>query len=189
MRHESGNSGESTPLSLTSVQSFNSPNSIDDASQALIRASAPDAKLYPSIGFVSPFVYQPPEDIIPVLQTMSFFELFTCSTVTSTTGLVVFQRSILALSHQRNYLMHSMLGMAAAHLADMPAMANNPVQLRRFRRTELYHWQHAIRLYRAELAQKVEADHTDSLITTCMLLSIHNFYCPNPNEKRYVHSQ
>ena len=177
-------SSKSTPRSLESTQSTDSPGSDSDGCQRLIRASAPTARLYPSIGFVSPLTLQPPDDNVSVLQILSFFELFTCSTVTSTQGIAVFQKSILALSYQRDYLMHSMLGMAAAHLADMEVIANDPGKLRRFRETELYHWQQAIQSFRLQLARKVEADHTDSLITTCMLLGIHNFYSSNPDEKR-----
>lgn len=136
--------------------------------------------------YVSPFIFQAPDDVVPVLQTMSYFELFTCSTVTSTAGLDIFKDSLLALSHHRDYLMHAMLGMAAAHLSEVDAIANDPCQITRFRRTESYHWHQAIRLYRAELENEVTLDHIDSLISTCMLLGIHAMYMADPNEKSFV---
>jgi len=119
---------------------------------------------------------------------MSYFELFTCSTVTSTAGLDIFKDSILALSHQRNYLMHAMLGMAAAHLLEVDVIAQDQQQSMRFRKTEFYHWHHAIHLYRTELTKEVALDHIDSLITTCMLLGIHSFYMSNPTETSFVHA-
>ena len=94
----------------------------------------------------------------------------------------------MALSHQRTYLMHAMLGIAAAHLSEAAAQAQDVSQATQYRKTELHHWHHALRLYRAELSNELAPDHVDSLITTCMLLVIHSFYMSDPNEKSFVNA-
>lgn len=100
-----------------------SVSSTSSSSMPVIRPQPSTATLYHSLGFVSLPVFHPPEDIAPVLQTISYFDLLTCSTVASTAGLYIFKDSILALSHQPNYLMHAMLGMAAVHLSEADAIA------------------------------------------------------------------
>lgn len=120
----------------------------------------------------------------PVLQTLSFFNTFTCSTVTSYDGITVFRDSILALAHHRDYLLHAILGMAAAHLRVMNSVMENQQQCQRYSKTESYHWHRAIVKYREELANEATPEHIDSLITTCMLVGLHNFQIAGPEDTR-----
>lgn len=179
-----------TPSSALTPVSARTPTSlqIDEYNYDALptRQSSPCAKLYPSLRFMSSLVYETPEDIAPVLQVMSYFELVTCSTVTSTSGLAVFKDALLALSHHCDYLMHAMLGISAAHLCELDSIAQDSTQVARFRKTESYHWHHALRGYRAALATEAKSETADSLITVCMLIGCHSFYMPNPSEISFV---
>lgn len=184
-----GSTGRTTSSAQTPV-SAKTPESLfvveGNDNNAITRQNSPPAKLYPSLRFMSSLVYQSPEDLAPVLQVMSYFELVTCSTVTSTSGVVVFKDALLALSHHCDYLMHAMLGISAAHLCELDSIAQDSTQVARFRKTENYHWGHALRGYRAALSQDAKSDTADSLITVCMLIGIHSFYMANPNEVSFV---
>lgn len=140
----------------------------------------------PSFASSLSFELQQPDDIAPVLQTLSFFDTFTCSTVTTIDGLSVFRDSILALSHQHDYLLHAILGMSAAHLRVMNGAVENQQQCQRYSRTESYHWHRAIKQYRMELANEATPEHIDALITTSMLLGLHNFQVSDSEDTRYV---
>ena len=144
---------------------------------------SPAPGLHHSIDLTSPLEGLPP-DVAPVRQTLSFFELFTCPTITPPEGIDIFHGSLLAMCHQRDYFMHAVVGTAAAHLCTVDSISKDDVQMQRFRRTESYHWQQAICRYRAELTREVAHDHLDSLITTCMLLGMHSFYMPNQDGVR-----
>lgn len=156
------------------------------SSSSLTRQHSPNAQLCRSPEFVSPFDFevQLPGDIAPVLQTLSFFDTFTCSTVTTTDGLGVFRDSIMALSYQHEYLLHAILGMSAAHLRAMHRSGADPQQCQRYSRTESYHWHRAIRQYRVQLTNEATPEHIDSLITTSMLLGLHNFQVAGPDDTR-----
>lgn len=153
---------------------------------AVARRHSPTTPLCRTPGFVNPLDYrfQQPDDIAPILQTLSFFETFTCSTVTTIEGLSVFRDSILALSHHREYLLHAILGMSAAHLRATNGIMNNQRQCQHYTRTESYHWHHAIKQYRLELANEASMDHVDSLITTSMLLGLYRFQVEGPEDSR-----
>lgn len=174
----------SSTMSMTPTLSLESAKSTPSA---IVRQYSPMKQICRSPSFVSPLEYrlqQQPDDIAPVLQTLSFFETFTCSTVTTTEGLNVFRDSILALSHHRDYLLHAILGMSAAHLRAMSSVMDNQQQCQRYSRTESYHWHHAIKQYRLELANEASMDHVDSLITTSMLLGLYRFQVDGPEDAR-----
>lgn len=80
--------------------------------------------------------------------------------------------------------MHAILGMAAAHLAAIGSVARDSCQQKRFQKTELYHWHHAIRLYRQQLDRDSVVGQADALITTCMLLGIHSLYLQSADNIR-----
>lgn len=96
----------------------------------------------------------------------------------------MFRDSILALSYHREYLLHAILGMSAAHLRAMNGVMNNQQQCQHYTRTESYHWHHAIKQYRLELANESSTDHVDSLITTSMLLGLYRFQVEGPEDSR-----
>lgn len=153
----------------------------------LVRQHNSSAQLCRSPSFISPldFELQHLDDMAPVLETLSFFDAFTCSTVTTIDGLSVFRDSILALSQQHNYLLNAILGMSAAHLRAMHGIVENQQQCQRYSRTESYHWHRAIKQYRIELTNEATPEHTDALITTSMLLGLHNFQVAGPEDTRY----
>ena len=71
--------------------------------------------------------------------------------------------------------MHTILGAACLHLNRMqPGDKNREI-------LEIYHFQRAVQLYQAELArtndENINADNTDSLVGSCLLLAINEF-CP-----------
>lgn len=171
------------PTDIAVESNEHSPRSLTPTS-ALTRRFSTVTPLYASPGPVSPLGDQQPADLAPALQMLSFFETFTCSTVTTIDGLSIFKDSILALSHQRDYLMHAILGMAAAHLRAIDGIMENQQQSQRYSKTESYHWHHAIRQYRAELANEASSEHADSLITTSMLVSLHSFQVAGPTDPR-----
>lgn len=174
--------------STSRISSKSSSESPTDTSQNIFsRSGNPTAQLCRSPNFASPlgFELHQPNDIAPVLQTLSFFDAFTCSTVTTTDGLGVFRESILALSHQHDYLLHAILGMSAAHLRAINGAVENQQQCQRYSRTESYHWHRAIKQYRIELANEATPEQIDALITTSMLLGLHNFQISDPEDTRY----
>lgn len=173
--------------SISSKSSSESPAGLrEGASLTMVRQHDNIAQLCRSPGFSSSLSYelQQPDDIAPVLQTLSFFDVFTCSTVTTIDGLSVFRNTILALSHHHDYLLHAILGMSAAHLRAVNGIMENQQECQRYSKTESYHWHRAIKQYRMELASEATPEQTDALITTSMLLGLHNFQVAGPEDSR-----
>lgn len=176
--------------SVSTINSKLSPRSRTDSAQStpsvLVGQPCSTVQLCRAPSFVSPMdlQFQQPDDIAPVLQTLSFFETFTCSTVSTIDGMSVFRDSILALSHHCDYLLHAILGISAAHLRSMNGVMDNQQQSQRYSKTEAYHWHRAIKRYRVELANEANLEHMDSLITTSMLLGLYNFQVVGPEDTR-----
>lgn len=177
-------------VSTARISSNTSSESPVDLSQSmpwtLVKQSHANTRPCRSPPFVSPVgdEMQQPNDVAPILQTLAFFEAFTCSTVTTTDGLNVFRDSILALSHHHDYLLHAILGMSAAHLRVMNGPVDNQQQCQRYQRTESYHWHRAIKQYRIELNNEASPEQIDALITTSMLLGLHNFQVMGSEDTR-----
>ena len=79
------------------------------------------------------------------------------------------------LALEKPYLMHAVNGVSAAHLCHLLPQAQHPVQYHQSKLTSLYHWRKALPLLRDELAAGVNPKNMDAMISTVMLIAVHQF--------------
>ena len=113
-----------------------------------------------------------------ILACLHHFEAFTSYTCGSPQGQIIFRSRVMSLAAQSPYLMHAILGVAAAHMAYLLPSEVNAVKHARSKLADAWHWGHALTLFRKELG--VEGDtkgagrsNMDSLLSTIMLVCIH----------------
>ncbi|RMZ88929.1 hypothetical protein DV736_g3840, partial [Chaetothyriales sp. CBS 134916] len=86
---------------------------------------------------------------------------------------------------QTPYLMHALLGVAAAHMAHMLPAEVDAVQHSRYRLADAYHWVHALRLLREEISCRgAKTDNMDALFSANMLVTVHQFALRKQEDKR-----
>ncbi|KAL6236289.1 hypothetical protein BDW75DRAFT_115541 [Aspergillus navahoensis] len=101
----------------------------------------------------------------------------------------VIRDKMIRLALQSPYLMHSLIGVAIAHLRSvLPDDDSNYALL------EAHHWQRAIRQYNAELQSSIGPQNMDALFSACLLITVNSFeldsynplqsfvFSPNPAE-------
>ena len=119
-------------------------------------------------------------DMTSPLASLHHFEAFTSYTCGSPMGQTIFRSCIIALAGQSPYLMHAMLGVAAAHMAYLLPPQVNAVQHARNKLADAWHWGHSLALFRKELGGNGTAvgagrENMDALLSTIMLVAIHQF--------------
>jgi len=88
-------------------------------------------------------------------------------------------------------LRHATLGTAAAHLSYLYPVSTNPNEHCRNKLAAAYHWQKALQLFRNVISKpsSIGLHNMDALISTCMLITIHSFYAPDPDPyKSFVYT-
>jgi hypothetical protein len=73
------------------------------------------------------------------------------------------------------YLMHAINGIAADHLCHLLPESKHPIQHGQSQLAGLYHWQKALRMFRDELAAGPNQRNMDALMSTVMLICVHQF--------------
>lgn len=109
------------------------------------------------------------------LATLHHFEELTAYTCGSPMAQPIIKSSILSLARQWAFLLHAMLGTAAAHMSHLLPADLNAVQHARNRAADAYHWGQALKLFRQALAPGGTRENMDALLTTIMLVAIHQF--------------
>ncbi|KAJ9606462.1 hypothetical protein H2200_009423 [Cladophialophora chaetospira] len=79
------------------------------------------------------------------------------------------------LALEKPYLMHAINGVAADHLCHLLPQAQHPVQHCQSQLASVYHWQRAFELVREELSTRVTRDNMDALMSSIMLIGVHQF--------------
>jgi hypothetical protein len=85
---------------------------------------------------------------------------------------------MLGLAFQEPFLMHALLAVSTAHLSYLLPIEFDSAQKVRNQVAGAWHWSRGLPLFRRELGAKfrmAEKDKTDALLSTMMLLSIHQF--------------
>jgi hypothetical protein len=114
------------------------------------------------------------------LATLHHFEEFTAYTCGSPMGQRIIQSSILSLAARWHFLLHAILGTAAAHMCYLLPAKANALQNARNKAADAYHWGLAVKLFRQELIGGEDApgatrENRDALLSTIMLVAIHQF--------------
>ncbi|EXJ65289.1 hypothetical protein A1O7_01630 [Cladophialophora yegresii CBS 114405] len=84
------------------------------------------------------------------------------------------------LALQKPYLMHAINGVSADHLCYLLPAAQHPVQHGQSQLAAFYHWQKALQLFRDELSNGATEENMDGLISTVMLICVHQFMLSEP---------
>ena len=90
-------------------------------------------------------------------------------------GQEITRATALALAVEKPYLMHAANGVAAEHLCHLLPAAQHPIQHVQSQLAALYHWQKALQLFQDELAAGATQHNMDALISTVMLVCVHQF--------------
>lgn len=106
-------------------------------------------------------------------------------------GQQIVKASFYDLSLEKPYLMHAVNGVSAAHLCHLLPAGQHPIQHCQSQLAGAYHWQKALQLFRDELASGVNEHNMDALISTVMLICVHQFMLadalPDPS-KSFVYA-
>jgi hypothetical protein len=118
--------------------------------------------------------------ITSALATLNHFEEFTAYTCGSPMGQRIIQSSILSLAGRWHFLLHAILGTAAAHMCYLLSVEGNALQNARNKAADAYHWGLAVKLFRQELIGGEDApgatrENMDALLSTIMLVAVHQF--------------
>ena len=132
-------------------------------------------------------------DMTSPLASLHHFEALTAHTCGSPLGQSIIRSSIVALAGRAPYLMHAMLGVAAAHTAYLLPVEVHAVQHARNKLADAWHWGHALTLFRKELGGESNGagagrSNMDALLTTIMLVGIHQFMLVEHHEKSVMSS-
>ncbi|KIW94553.1 uncharacterized protein Z519_04529 [Cladophialophora bantiana CBS 173.52] len=128
----------------------------------------------------SPFPFEVPDQITPVVQTFNHFGTVTYCSMGSDLGQEIIRATAFDLALEKPYLMHAANGIAAAHLCHLLPAARHPVQHNQNQLTNFYHFQKAFQLFRDELSAGVTKDNMNALISTVMLICVHQFMLTEP---------
>ena len=129
-------------------------------------------------------------DMTSPLASLHHFEAFTAHTCGSPLGQSILSSCIIPLAGQASYLMHAMLGIAAAHMAYLLPVEVNAVQHARNKLADAWHWGQALVLFRKELGGDESGagagrSNMDALLGTIMLVAIHQFMLPQEEERSF----
>ena len=162
------------------------PNRLDKKHEnALVILPSPNSMLLKPTLDLCPNVRP---DMTSPLASLHHFEALTAHTCGSPLGQSIIRSCIIALAGQAPYLMHAMLGVAAAHMAYLLPMEVNAVQHTRNKLADAWHWGHALTLFRKELGGAGNGagagrSNMDALLSTIMLVAIHQFMLAEHDEK------
>ena len=121
-----------------------------------------------------------PDHMTPFLQTLHHFDTVTYCSMGSDMGQQIIKFCIHSIAIEKPYLMHAVHGISAAHLSHLLPATRHPVQNHQSKLADAYHWQKALRLFRSELAAGANKQNMDALISTVMLICVHQFMLTDP---------
>ncbi|OAG37768.1 hypothetical protein AYO21_08011 [Fonsecaea monophora] len=93
-------------------------------------------------------------------------------------GQEIIRTTAFDLALEKPYLMHAVNGVSAAHLCHLLPAARHPAQHNQNQLTNFYHFQRALQLFRDELATGVTKANMNALLSTVMLICVHQFMLP-----------
>ncbi|KAL4743154.1 hypothetical protein BDV11DRAFT_202142 [Aspergillus similis] len=109
-----------------------------------------------------------------------FQDIFTPNTmIISEKGKDIMRGKMIRLALQSPFLMHSLIGVAIAHLRSvLPDDKGNYALL------EAHHWQRAIRQYSTELQSSIGPQNMDALFSACLLMTVNSFALDSYNPRQ-----
>ncbi|KAL2427276.1 hypothetical protein ABEF95_011005 [Exophiala dermatitidis] len=138
-----------------------------------------------------PFAEEHPKDMTPVLQTLQHFDTVTYCSMGSVIAQDIIKECVHGVAVQKPYLLHAVSGVSAAHLCHLLPANQHPVQHRQSKLADAFHWHKALTLFRRELSSGVNRQNMDALISTNLLVCVHQFmltdHLPNPG-KSFVYA-
>lgn len=82
---------------------------------------------------------------------------------------------------EKPYLMHAVNGVSAAHICHLLPAVQHPAQHRQSKLAAAYHWHEALRQFRDELSSGATRENMDALLSTVMLICVHQFMLADPS--------
>ena len=116
----------------------------------------------------------------PAILTFTHFSTVTYGSLGSDLGKEIARATAADMALEKLYLMHAANGIAADHLCHLLPAAQHPIQHHQSRLAGLYHWQKALQLFRDELAAGADEHNMDALLSTVMLICVHQFLLAEP---------
>ncbi|KIW26496.1 uncharacterized protein PV07_09587 [Cladophialophora immunda] len=129
----------------------------------------------------SSFPFEVPGQMTPMVQTFNHFGTVTYCSMGSDLGQEIIRATAFDLALEKPYFMHAVNGVSAAHLCHLLPAARHPVQHNQSQLANFYHFQKALQLFRDELAAGVTKDNMNALISTVMLICVHQFMLNQPH--------
>ena len=149
----------------------------------VVLPTSPAATVTYSLSFVPQLPIKPTHTngmMTDPLAVFHHFNTLTSHTCGSIQGQRVMQSYMLEVAMQTPYLMHALLGTAAAHMAYLLPADVNAVQHSKHNLADAYHWDHSLKLFRRELSRNgANKANMDALLSTLMLVSVQQF-CARP---------
>lgn len=147
---------------------------------ATVNTSRALTPLRPALTLLFPLAAEAPEQMTPVLQTLHHFETVTYGSMGSDLGQQIIKLCVHSIAVERPYLMHAVNGISAAHLCHLIPAAQHPDRYRQSKLADAYHWHNALGLFRRELSLGANKENMDALISTVMLICVHQFMMTDP---------
>ncbi|OAP55143.1 hypothetical protein AYL99_10843 [Fonsecaea erecta] len=95
-------------------------------------------------------------------------------------GQKIIRATAFQLALEKPYLMHAINGVSAAHLCHLLPASRHPVQHNQSQLANLFHFQRALQLFRDELSAGVTKDNMNAMLSTVMLICVHQFMLTQP---------
>lgn len=121
-----------------------------------------------------------PDQMTPILQTLHHFDTVTYCSMGSHLAQQVIKTCMHNLVVQNPSLLHAINGVSAAHLCHLLPADQHPKQYRQNQLAAAYHWKEAVRLFRNDLESGAVDHSMDALISTMMLVSVHQYMLNDP---------
>lgn len=125
------------------------------------------------------------DQMTPILQTLHHFDTVTYCSLGSHLAHQVIKICMHNLVVQNPSLLHAINGVSAAHLCHLLPANQHPKQYRQNRLTAAYHWKEALRLFRIDLESDAVDHSIDALISTMMLICVHQYMLNDPGPHTY----
>ncbi|KIX06667.1 uncharacterized protein Z518_04643 [Rhinocladiella mackenziei CBS 650.93] len=136
--------------------------------------------LRPGLNPIFPCTDELPDRMTPIFQTLHHFDTVTYCSMGSDMGQQIIRYSMYNIVLEKPYLMHAINGISAAHLCHLLPAAQHPIQHKQNKLADAYHWQKALRLFRNEIASGANKQNMDALLSTIMLICVHQFMLADP---------